>query len=119
MSNTITFGTDPWKLEDAFDPMFNEDIEIYIGGTRVTVKCAIFVDSNGEVLSDDMLDTDRRDINIFIRQRDWVLLKNVNVNDIVRRTVGGNVVEYAVSELVDDMAMGKIIKARSTSVEED
>lgn len=67
MKHTITPNNDPWKMDDAFDPMFNETLEIDVSGTHVPVTCAIFADSNGEVLSQDMLDTDRRDINIFIR----------------------------------------------------
>ena len=59
---------DPWALQDAFAPMFNEDVEVVVGDCRFTLKCFVSADSNGEVLSEDMLQTDRRDINLFVRQ---------------------------------------------------
>lgn len=109
----------PWEIVDAFDPMFDESIEIITDNCNLTLECAVFADATGDALSPDLVETNRIDINIVVRKNDWPVLENVHTNNIVKRTVAGKVVTYAVTDLVDDAAIGKLIKARSTDISDD
>ena len=109
----------PWNINDAFDPMFCEDVEINTDTSKFTLKCVVFSDNTGDAFSEDMIQTNRMDICIVIRMDDWPVIKNVHINNVVRRVVNGNVVTYAVSDVIDDQTLGKIIKARSTSISDD
>lgn len=44
----------PWQINDAFAPMFNEAISISSSGNRQTLNVAIFDDSTAEPYTSDM-----------------------------------------------------------------
>lgn len=110
----------PWtNTDNAFEPMFNDVIEIVCSnGNRQTLSCVLLTDGTGEVLTNEMIGTDRQDISLNIKKEDWWFLKNVEIGDIINREVNGTKMTYSVSEIVDDFLMGKVIKARSFSDED-
>lgn len=112
-------NSSPWDVEDAFDPMFDEEITVRSGGVSVTVPCVVFSDVTGDVLSTDAIQTNRMDISIILRNADWAYLKNLSIGDAIERVVNGKVVEYRVSDFVEDMTMGKRIVARSATCENE
>lgn len=106
-------------MEKAMKPMFNDVIEIVCSnGNRQTLDCVLLTDGTGEVLTDEMLDTDRQDISLTIKKEDWWYLKNIKIGDIINREVNGTIMTYSISEIVDDFLMGKVIKARSFNNED-
>jgi len=108
----------PWDIHDAFDPMFDEEVVIESGGRRQTLKCVVFADNSGDALMNDIPETNRSDIAIQVRHQDWAFVNTLELGDKVKRTINGKVIEYGISEVVDDFTMGKRILARSTSNED-
>ena len=99
--------------------MFDEEITIRSGDKSTSVPCVVFSDVTGDVLSDDAIQTGRMDISIIVRNSDWTYLGNLNIGDIIERIVNGKVVEYRISDFVEDMTMGKRILARSATCENE
>lgn len=107
----------PWIDNDkAFAPMFTESI--VISGKRgnktfrQTIEAAIFVDMTGDALTDDAIDTDREDINIVCRKKDYAFVQKLVRGDLIERTAY-NGIKYAIKEIKNDSVMGLVINARS------
>lgn len=103
----------PWKDYDAaFAPMFTESIVLTHQDKKQTLEVAVFTDNTGDALTEDMMDTDREDIQIVCNKRDWAYVSKLVRGDLVERTeVNG--VKYKVSEVKHDALMGWCIYARS------
>lgn len=109
----------PWDVEEAFDPMFDEEISIKSGDRKITVPCVVFSDVSGDVLTDAAIQTDRMDISIIVKNSDWAFIGRLNVGDVIERVVNGKVIEYRFSEIIEDLTMGKRIIARSATCEDE
>lgn len=96
--------------------MFTESV--VISGSRgekqfkQTIEAAVFIDMTGDAISDSALDTDREDIGIICRLRDWAFVQKLLRGDLVERTAA-NGVRYKVKEVKYDSVMGWVISARS------
>ena len=107
----------PWNIDDrAFEPMYDESVIIrHKDGGKTdeqTIKCIVYSDSTGEPLSGDAMDTDREEINISCRKKDWAFVKSLKRGDKVIRTAT-NGKTYAVREAKYDAVMGWVLAARS------
>lgn len=103
----------PWKDYDAaFEPMFSESIVLTHLSKKQTIEAAVFIDNTGDALNDDMIDTDREDIQIVCNKRDWSYISKLSRGDLVERTAT-NGVKYKVTEVKQDALMGWCIYARS------
>lgn len=107
----------PWTDNDkAYSPMFTESV--VISGTRgqdsfrQTIEAAVFVDNTGDALTDDAIDTDREDIDIVCRRKDYAFVQKLVRGDLVERTAY-NGIRYAIKEIKNDAVMGLVISARS------
>lgn len=80
--------------------------------TSATLKVVIFTDNTGEVLSPDLVSTDRVDICIGLRKCDWHYLDDLKIGDVIERIDFGKQ-KFAVNAVVDDFLIGKIVRARS------
>ena len=70
----------------------------------------VMTDNNGDPLSEDLVDSSREDISIVACKSDWAFVKALERGDkLTRVCVGKN---YVVQEVVEDFAMGFVIKAR-------
>ena len=107
----------PWDIDDkAFEPMYDEPILIRHteGGKPVeqTLMCIVFSDMTGEPISGEAMDTDREDITISFRKRDWGFIQGLKRGDkVARATTTGKT--YAVKEAKYDAVMGWVLTARS------
>ena len=108
--------TSPWDIDDkAFEPMYDEPLLIRHteDGKTVdqTIKCIVYSDATGDAISADALDTEREDINISCRKRDWAFVKSLRRGDkVARPTTNGKT--YAVQDVKYDAVMGWVIAAR-------
>ena len=108
---------DPWTIDNAaFLPMYNEPVVIRHkedGKTiEQTASVAVFSAMTGETISPDAMDTDREEINIAFRKRDWGFVQSlVRGDEIVRTATNGK--RYKVSEAKYDEIMGWCLAARS------
>lgn len=107
----------PWKnIDEAFEPMFTESV--VISGRRgdkafrQTIEAAVFIDMTGDALTDDAIDTDREDIDIVCRRKDYAFVQKLVRGDLVERTAY-NGIKYAIKEIKNDAVMGLVISARS------
>lgn len=101
-------------IDSAFDVFYDEQILVECkDGRKQTLTACVFTDNTGDVLAQDMIDTDREDISIAVRREDWALLQNIEIQDSIHRIVNGKCVKYKVSDVLDDYSMGKVVKARS------
>ena len=105
------------NIEAAFTPMYEESV--VIRGTRPdnksfaqTISAAIFLSMMGDSISEDTMDTDREDIDIVCRERDWAFVQTLRRGDEVERTTY-NGVKYSIQEVKRDQTMGWVISARS------
>lgn len=73
---------------------------------------SVFLDNTADALLDDTMDTDREDIYIVGRKRDWGYVSKLTRGDTIQRTTV-NGVRYAVSEVKHDGLLGWCIHARS------
>lgn len=70
----------------------------------------VFDDLEGDPLSDQSLDTERRDIVVECRVEDWHFVKKLKRGDRIERPDAG--LKYAVSQVRNDADQGIVIKAR-------
>lgn len=109
--------TSPWNIDDrAFAPMY--DTAVIISCTRdgkeisQTVRCFVSSDVTGEPIADEMLDTDRKDLNFSFARRDWAFLKMVRRGDKVKRQGLLGEAVYTVQDVIEDDVLGIVIKGR-------
>lgn len=101
-------------IDSAFDVFYDETILVECkDGKKQTLDVCVFTDNTGDVLAQDMIDTDREDISIVVKREDWQFLGNVGIQDTITRFVNNKCVKYKVSDVLDDYLMGKVVKARS------
>lgn len=105
---------DPFKsIDKAFEPMMTEEVVVVTpDGQRQTIKAFVAVDNTGDPLCDEMMDTDREDINVTARAEDWYTVTKLERGAKLERPQLGNK-KYAVQDVVMDSIMGLIVKARS------
>lgn len=107
----------PWDIsEKAFEPMFDESVIISCTRdgheTKQTVKCFVSSAATGDPIADEMLDTERVDLNFSFSRRDWAFLKTVMRGDKVTRYGLVGATEYIVQDVVEDDVLGIVITAR-------
>lgn len=100
------------NTERAFMPFNDFAITITTKtGNRETLKVSLFDDIEGEPLSDEVsMDTERKDLQIIARRKDWGFVKTVKRGDTIE--VPPDKKKYSVSSVENDFALGIIIKAR-------
>ena len=69
----------------------------------------MMTDSTGEPLTDECLDSQVETVSVILPYR-CELLKTIRRGDTIKTLTGKT---YAVQEVVEDYAMGKLIKCRS------
>lgn len=98
--------------DKAFMPFYDFAVTITTKeGKRQTLKVSLFDDIEGEPLSQELsMETERKDIQIVARRRDWSFLQTIRRGDTVE--VPPMKKKYSISSVENDFAMGIIIKAR-------
>lgn len=106
--------TSPWTDNKAFEPMFDEVINITsIRDTetlRQSLNCCVFSDCTGETLYEGNVETDRQDIMIVCDESDWKFVQTLKTGDKVKRL--SNEITYVISSVKKDAFWGWIITAR-------
>lgn len=107
----------PFKgIDDAFDPMFNECVVISgRHGTKSfkqTIEACVFTCATADALDDMAIDTNREDIHIVCKQKDYAFVQALQRGDVVDREAT-NGVRYRISDVRRDALMGWVIDARS------
>lgn len=99
------------NIESAFDVFFTEGVIVKLrDGSTHTIQACVMADNTGDVITDTAVDTNREDISILAKKCDWEWVSSkISVGDNVERLNGKR---YAVMNVVEDFALGKIIKAR-------
>lgn len=96
----------------AFKPMFDEHVIVkQKNGTITTVLACVFLDNTGDALSETSMESSREDIVIAFSGKDiCAFINTLKRGDKVERESGRL---YAITEVVDDFVLGRIVKARS------
>lgn len=108
----------PWEETDkAFEPMHTETVVFVCkrkgdADMRQAVDVAVFADGTGDVLSEGQMDTDRQDILVSCKRKDWSYVRSIRRGDIIKR-VNFGFRQYAVQSVDEDDVMGFVIRARS------
>ena len=93
----------------AFAPFFDKEaIATTKDGQSQTIIVSVFAEGEDETLTDDMMDTRRNAIQLLARTADWWFIKKLERGD--RLTL--NEINYTISEIRHDFALGMVIKAR-------
>ena len=99
------------NIDGAFVPFFGEDITVSTKDGRSGVfPVCVFTDGTADPLTEDMMETDREDINIVFRKCDWPFVKGLVRGDQIMRERNGK--KYAVSQAKMDNALGWVVAAR-------
>lgn len=100
------------KIEQAFEPFYNETITVGIkGALPQSVKAFIATDNTAEPLSDEMLETECDAISVVIRKSDWQSISRIKRGDYIARTNPSKT--YNVTDVKEDFALGYVIRART------
>lgn len=109
--------TSPFKdIDDAFDPMYTECV--VISGKRgdksfrQTIQACVFTCATADALDEMAVDTDREDIRVVCKQKDYAFVQALRRGDVVDREAA-NGVRYRISDVRRDALMGWVIDARS------
>lgn len=104
--------TNPFSdTEKAFRPFFGEAVVARLkSGEAQTITAVVFDDIEGDPLSDQSLDTERRDIVVLCRAEDWLFVRKLKRGDRIERPDA--CLKYAVSQVRNDADQGIVIKAR-------
>lgn len=99
-------------IDKAFLPFYTDAVAVKTADGRLTtLHVSVFQDATGDPLSEGAMETDRRDLAIVCLERDWPWVKrNVKRGDELTHAATGR--RYKVSEVEDDFAVGKVIRAR-------
>ena len=109
---------EPWcDIDKAFEPMQNETVLFVCkrekdADMRQAVEVTVFTDGTGYSLSEDQISTDREDILVGFKRKDWPYVRTMRRGDILKRCKLG-FKEYAIQSVEEDEVMGLVIKARS------
>lgn len=104
--------TNPWDIDEAFEPMFTDAISIDCNSGRQTLKVIVFDASDNEALSEDMVDSDRKYVDIYFMQKDWAFVKQLRRGDVIERN--DKSIRYAVRSVVNDELFGVVVHARES-----
>ena len=67
-------------IDSAFDVFYDEHIVVECkDGRKQILEVCVFTDNTGDVLAQDMIDTDREDISIAVKHEDWQFLDNIGI----------------------------------------
>lgn len=110
--------TTPWNgFDDAFTPMFSEPVVITSsqGNNNIsqTVVCCVLSSTTDEPYSDEMMDTNRVELDFVCNRKDWKFLSMVHRGDTLVRQGIFNKPKYTVQTVKEDDVLGIIIKAKS------
>ena len=110
--------TTPWNgFDKAFEPMFSEPVVITCSHDKTkisqTVFCCVLSSVTDEPYSDEMLDTDRVELDFVCNRKDWTFLSTVHRGDTLERHGLFNKPKYTVQSVREDDVLGIIIKAKS------
>lgn len=98
-------------IDSAFDVFYDETILVECkDGKKQTLMACVMTDNTGDPLSEDMVDSTREDLNIVSRHCDWAFVQKLERGDKLTRICMNK--KYVVQEVVEDFAMGFVIKAR-------
>lgn len=99
------------NISAAFVPMFDEAITIKTtDGKRDSFDIIVFTNGDGEPLSEDMMETDREDIDILFKKEDWSFAQHLERGAEIERMCLHK--KYSVSSVRYDSALGWIVTAR-------
>ena len=108
--------TDPFAdMDSAFEPFFRDYVSIH--GVREkdilnqTIPCSVFDDVEADPMSQDMVDSDIRQIQFLGMQKDWAFLEKLRIGDELSFASQPDK-KYTVSSVRHDSAMGIIVAAR-------
>lgn len=97
------------NTDAAFAPFFDKEaIATTKAGETQTIIVSVFAEGEDETLTDEMMDTTRNAIQLLARRADWWFVKKLARGD--KLTL--DEMEYTISEIRHDFAMGMVIKAR-------
>ena len=99
-------------VNDAFDPMYNEDVVIVHETERMTVEVAVFTNGTDDPLTDDLLDSERESIHLVCKRKDWAYVSKLLRGDTIKRTATNGLM-YSIYDVKFDALMGWCIYARS------
>lgn len=103
----------PWNIDNAFDPMFDESIWLKRkDNQQLTTKAAVFIDNTAVPLDDDMMETDCEQLNFLVKRCDWPFVQKLQRGDTLKRE-DFNGKKYTIQDVMNDNALGLVIKARS------
>jgi hypothetical protein len=98
----------PWQINDAFAPMFNEAIKIQCGNNTQTLQVAVFNSTDDDTLSEDMVDSTRKHIDVYFLESDWAIARQLKRGDTIERRF----TKYSVRNVVCDDDVGVVVHAR-------
>ena len=105
------------ETDGAFAPMFDEPVVITCqrdgGKMSQTVMCCVLSTVTDEPYSDDMLEANRVATDFICKRSDWKFLDMVRRGDVVERQGVLKKTRYTVQSVVEDDAVGIIVKAKS------
>lgn len=106
------------NIDLAFQPMFDESL-IFThkhGGQTFTqtITCSVFTSNTTDPLSDNVMDTDRVEINVVVPRDKWELLKSLKRGDTIERCGLFKKKFYTINSVMDDDVMGMVVNAYST-----
>lgn len=101
-------------MEEAFDPFYQTDVKVVRkNGQKQTITVCLFDDAEGDVLNDTVgLDTERKDLKLVVRRRDWEFVKKMERGDTIEIPTIPKKGTYKVETVETDFAMGMVITAR-------
>lgn len=103
----------PWdNIDAAFDAFYDQHIAVEAkrpdSTLRQTLKVVVFNSMTGDVVSDEAIDTERRDIDISFKRGDWGFASSLRRGDSVK--YGKR--KYKVLSVEEDDMFGVVAHAR-------
>ncbi len=103
--------TNPWDIDEAFEPMLTDEIAVTSNGNKQTLQAAVFVDSTADLMNQDMVDTEVEHIQVVCKAQDWSIVKLMKIGDNLEVNATGK--KYSIDEVKRTQDLGIIISARS------
>lgn len=98
-------------MDSAFEVMYTEPITMKTVEGVCSLNACVMTDGTIEPLADEILESDVEQITILLKKTDWCLIDKIKRGDEI--TLVNSNKKYAVSDLLNDFALGWIIKART------
>lgn len=100
-------------IDSAFDVFYDEQIVVECkDGRKQTLQACVMTDNTGDPLSEELVDSEREDLNIVARRCDWAFVQTLARGDKAIRLCTNK--KYVVQEVVEDFVMGLVVKVRQT-----